>query len=60
MSVFVLVWTIELYVVQAITLVYPNETSAEFRLLGAEDSPGARPVVRADVDLSVAASLAVP
>lgn len=30
MSVFVLAWTIELYVTQEITLVYPNETSARF------------------------------
>jgi len=30
MSVFVLAWTIELYVTQEITLVYPNETSALF------------------------------
>ncbi len=30
MTVFVLAWTIELYLVQGITLVYPNETSARF------------------------------
>ncbi|MBI3837570.1 MAG: sulfatase-like hydrolase/transferase [Planctomycetia bacterium] len=30
MFIFVLVWTIELYVVQAITLVYPNDTGAKF------------------------------
>jgi hypothetical protein len=30
MGVFVLAWTIELYVTQEITLVYPNETSASF------------------------------
>ncbi len=30
MAIFALVWTIELYVVQAATLVYPNETGARF------------------------------
>ena len=30
MAVFVLAWTIELYVIQAVTLVYPNETGARF------------------------------
>ncbi|HEX3727013.1 MAG TPA: hypothetical protein VHV08_12250, partial [Pirellulales bacterium] len=30
MVVFVLVWTVELYLVQAKTLVYPNETGPRF------------------------------
>jgi Sulfatase len=30
MAIFALAWTIELYAVQAVTLVYPNETTARF------------------------------
>jgi hypothetical protein len=30
MTIFALVWTVELYAVQAVTLVYPNETTARF------------------------------
>jgi hypothetical protein len=30
MTLFVLTWTIELYVVQEVTLIYPNETTARF------------------------------
>ncbi len=30
MAVFVATWTVELYMVQALTLIYPNETSASF------------------------------
>jgi len=49
MVVFVLVWTVELYVVQAATLVYPNETGARFAFFA--------PKIRFVLDLLFVSSL---
>jgi hypothetical protein len=49
MVVFVLVWTIELFVVQAITLVYPNDTSTKFAIWA--------PIIRFVLDLLLISTL---
>jgi hypothetical protein len=51
MVVFVLAWTIELFVVQAITLVYPNDTSSKFAFWA--------PIIRFVLDLLFISTLTV-